>query len=113
MKTITKIVIFFAITTMVMIILYNIASDTKLKNSFDKRNELCAVITNELKNEIDANTTNATCTDYYCYYASYAPPEGYENKTETLCICDCRTPEGDILTSQILSAGIPTVERTK
>lgn len=113
MKTFTKIVIFFVITSMVMILLYNFASDTKLKNSSENRNELCAVITHELKNGINLSDTNTTCVDYYCYYASYAPPEGYENATETMCICECRTPSGDILTSQILSAGVPVIEKTK
>lgn len=101
MKTITKVVIMFVIVSFVMVLLYNIASEIKAQNDFEKRNELCISITSELK---QSATENSTCVDYFCYYARYAPPPGYENLTETLCVCDCRTVNGTISSAQILSS---------
>jgi len=102
MNSITKVGIVFLIICLVMVLFYNLVSDLKNKETFDKQNELCITITNEMKRTIDENST---CTDYYCYYARYTPPAGYENITSTLCICDCKTQDNTIVTTQVLSSG--------
>jgi len=104
MKTSTKVVVFFLITSLIMVFLFNAVSDFKTKSDFDQRNELCIVIAEEMKRTVNESSS---CTDYYCYYARYAPPAGYESQTETLCICDCKTLNGTIISTQILEAGGP------
>lgn len=68
----------------------------KQRENYDK---LCAFMTDELNNNINENTT---CTEYYCYYKPYAPPEGYET-TQTLCACDCKLENGEIVSIQVLT----------
>jgi len=103
MKTSTKVVIFFLITSLIMVFLYNTVSDFKAKSDFDDHNELCIVIAEEMNRTVNESSS---CIDYYCYYARYAPPAGYEAKTETMCICDCKTMNGTIISTQILEAGL-------
>jgi hypothetical protein len=99
MKTINRTIIYFAGIVIAMIILFNVVTYVKARNNFEDRNALCIQITDELNKNINESST---CVDYYCYYARYSPPEGMEI-TETLCICDCRTDNGTIVSSQILN----------
>lgn len=110
MNSVTKVGIVFVIICFVMVLLYNVTSEIRTQTSFDQKNELCIAITGEL----NKNTNESeSCTAYYCYYARYTPPEGYQNITETMCICDCKTPNGTILSTQVLSPGIEETIRTK
>lgn len=100
MNTTTRVIIYFAATVLVMVVLFHAIADLNEKRKFDAKNELCIQITQEMNRNVNESTS---CKDYYCYYARYAPPEGYEQKTETLCICDCSTLNGTIVSTQILS----------
>lgn len=101
MKMVEKIIIFFIVIGIVSIASYNLVLNLKITNVLYERNKMCGIITDSLKEQI---TENSTCTDYYCYYAPYAPPAGsLSNLTTTLCICDCKTRNGTIVAIQILS----------
>lgn len=63
---------------------------------------MCQILTLSLKDQV---SENSTCIDYYCYYAPYAAPSPeLQNKTTTLCVCECKQRNGTILTVQVLSA---------
>jgi hypothetical protein len=105
MKWFDKLIIFFAVIILVSIVAFNLVSEQKTINYLNQKNKMCETITTSLREEI---TSNSTCIDYYCYYAPYAPPDGtLQNKTTTLCVCDCKLRNGTIITVQILST-IPT-----
>jgi len=109
MKSTEKMIIFFAVVIILSIIAFNYVSNQKVSNFYYEHNKMCEMLTTSLKEEVNENST---CIDYYCYYAPYTPPEGaLQNKTTTLCICDCRTRNGTVATIQILSA-LPTQTRT-
>jgi hypothetical protein len=110
MKTITKVMLSFLIMSLITVLLYNVVYDFKNKQIFDEQNGLCITITNEMKKTMDENSS---CIDYYCYYARYAPPPGYENKTDTLCVCDCKTKNNTIVTTQVLSSGSAPINNIK
>jgi hypothetical protein len=99
-KNLSNLIIFFVGLCIIGVVLFNGVSSFKLQKHFEDRNNICIVITGQLKSNI---TGNSTCSDYYCYYAPYAPPVGYENKTETLCICDCKLRDGTIFSTQVLN----------
>lgn len=96
-----NLIIFFVGLTIIGIVLYNGISSFESHKHFEERNQLCIVVTEQLRMGVNENST---CSDYYCYYAPYAPPAGYENRTETLCVCDCMLRDGTIFSTQVLSA---------
>jgi len=105
MKWFEKLLIFFIAIVLISIVAFNLVSEQKTINYLNQRNKMCETITISLNEEV---TSNSTCVNYYCYYAPYAPPSGeLQNKTTTLCICDCKMRNGTITTVQILST-IPT-----
>ena len=103
MKTIWKIAIFFGIMILFFLVAYNFIVKEKTIDYYDNRNKLCFEIANELNKNINDTIDNVTCIDYYCYYAPYKPPTGLEDTTETLCICDCKTENGTIISTQVLN----------
>ena len=101
MKGIEKLALFFIVIILISIAAYNYVLNQKTLNFLYEHNKMCEAITTNLKEQVNENST---CIDYYCYYAPYAPPEGtLQNKTTTLCICDCRLSNLSVITIQILS----------
>lgn len=91
---------FFIVSIAVAVIVYNAYTSVLVTNYLANRNEMCALITDSLKEQI--NETSA-CIDYYCYYAPYAPPSGeLQDRTSTVCVCDCRQRDNTVITVQIL-----------
>ena len=102
MNTLEKLLIVGFVLFAFFMISYNLTMVSKTGMFLDNMNSLCGVMTEELRAGIDEDSK---CVDYYCYYAPYSPPEGYEDKTTSLCACKCRLASGKVLTSQILGAG--------
>ena len=101
MKGIERIILFFLVVILISIAVFNYASNQRTVTFLNEHNKMCQVITASLKEQVNENST---CIDYYCYYAPYAPPEGIlQNRTTTLCVCDCRLKDLSVVTLQILS----------
>ncbi len=99
MDTMSKIIIVMVVLVLAFNVSYKLALESKTGRYLTNMNTLCGMMTEELRNKIDSDSP---CVDYYCYYAPYKPPEGYEDKTSTLCICECRLSNGTIMTTQVL-----------
>lgn len=85
---------------LITIAIFNVYSDAQQKSYIEERNSICITISDAMNNNV---TEDSVCKDYYCYFAPYAPPAGLENKTETLCICDCNLVNGSTTSAQILT----------
>ena len=95
-----NVILVFVVLIVSTVVLYNVVTTNNAQKDIEERNNVCIMLTEQL----NSNLNNSDfCVDYHCYYAPYAPPEGYEGNTETLCICDCATHNGTITTTQVLN----------
>ena len=99
MRTSSKILMVCLGLCLLFVVSYKLTSTAKTGRFMTNMNNVCGIMTDELRNNAGDDTA---CIDYYCYYAPYSPPEGYEDSTSTLCVCKCRKPTGEVTTHQVL-----------